>query len=65
MLRRFILALNTAKGLQHPDASVRLLSIEFLAPVVTQIVADAKQVRVYTLRSVLHTPQAYLQAKHT
>jgi hypothetical protein len=45
MLRRFILALNTAKGLQHPDPGVRLLSIEFLGPVVTQIVADAKQVR--------------------
>lgn len=44
LLRRLVLALNTAKGLQHPDAGVRLLCIEFLGTVVTQIVADSKQV---------------------
>lgn len=29
---------------QHPDGAVRLLCIELLGPVVTQIIADCKQV---------------------
>ncbi|GFH31171.1 sister chromatid cohesion protein, partial [Haematococcus lacustris] len=43
MLRRLVLALNTSKGLQNPDSGVRLMCIDFLGAVVTQIVADSKQ----------------------
>ncbi|KAF5830563.1 hypothetical protein DUNSADRAFT_14347 [Dunaliella salina] len=43
LLRRLVMALNTSKGLQHPESAVRLACIDLLGTITSAFMADCKQ----------------------
>eukprot|EP00798_Chlamydomonas_sp_ICE-L_P003395 gene3395-13435_t len=43
LLRRFLIQLNSPRGLLHPESGVRLLCIDFLGIVATHLVVDCKE----------------------